>query len=144
MLLPVSRKWRKCHSRAQSTTLVGVTKEEHIPFFSALVFKPDHAIATNTLELEETIWTWSPCVNCLLSHQINQVAALGWSRGQGYWCDRKHVFYLTIVLITSTSITFKLTSVYGLIQANPKNDVFNALIMGKSPTSSKWHCHRIL
>ena len=40
-LLPVPTKWRKCPPGTQSTTLVGVAKEEDIPFFDPLVFRPD-------------------------------------------------------------------------------------------------------
>jgi hypothetical protein len=41
LLLPVPTKWRKCPPGTQSTTLVGVAKEEDIPFFYPLVFRPD-------------------------------------------------------------------------------------------------------
>ena len=49
-------KWRKCPLGTQSTTLVGVAKEEDIPFFDLTHWSSDqtHTIATNTFESEET------------------------------------------------------------------------------------------
>ena len=61
-MLPVPTKWRKCPPGTQSTTLVGVAKEEDIPFFDLTHWSSDqtHTIATNTFESEETGQIRSP------------------------------------------------------------------------------------
>lgn len=78
-MLPVPTKWRKCPPGTQSTTLVGVAKEEDIPFFDLTHWSSDqtHTIATNTFESEETGQIRSPSWGSLGLSDVNLYRATG-------------------------------------------------------------------